>query len=114
MSVSPERLCSVWGRGWVSLLVRGGDGTDLGLTSKGYMLSIGVSLEAQSLFILDSLLTESAFGPVTTKKALSLPTAPASVLAQDVACPPYFLGCDGNRELNLMAGTECPNFCACL
>ena len=96
------------GQGVGEPLVRGGDGTDLGLTCKGYMLSIWVSLEAQSVFILHSLLTESAFGPVTTKKALSLPTAPASVLSQDVACPPYFLGCDGSRELNLMAGAECP------
>lgn len=56
------------------------------------MLSIGSPLEAQSLFILDSLLIESAFGPVTTKKALSLPTAPASVLAQDVSLPTLFPG----------------------
>ena len=80
-------------------LIRGGDGPDLGLTSKGCMLSIGVFVGAQSLFVFDSLVTKPAFGPVTTKKALSLPIALASVLAQDVACPLYFLGCDGSREL---------------
>lgn len=98
MSVSPERLCSVWD-GVGEPLIRGGDGTDLGLTSKGRMLSLGVSLGAQSLFIFDSLVTKPAFGPVTTKKALSLPIVLASLLAQDVACPLYFLECDGSREL---------------
>lgn len=80
------------GQGVGEPLVRGGDGTDLGLTSEGYMLSTGVSLEAQSLFILDSLLIESAFGPVTTKKALSLPTAPASVIGTGYCLPTLFPG----------------------
>lgn len=87
------------GQGVGGPLGRGGDGTGLGLTSGGRMLSSRVCVGAQSLFIFDSLLTKLSSGRVTTKKALSLPAVPASVLAQDIACPPYFLGCNGSREL---------------
>lgn len=56
--------------------------------------------------MFDSLLIKPLSGSVT-KKAPSLLAAPASVLAQNVACLPYFLGYNG-KQRTVRARTELP------
>lgn len=122
MSVSPERLYSVWGRafggggaggrGWS--LGREGEGTGFGLTSEGCLLSGSVSLGPHCFPIhLDR------FPP---RKAPSLRAALPQPWHRMQPLATLFPGVVGEQRTELRAGTELPtplpasfaiNVCSC-